>query len=116
MRRCRRNATTGSGGDELVAGSKFVLTAVIVLSYSVLAILKAIRAGLKFVQWSFGRTHSHYQAWAASVLPPQQLRQLGDVGGDPACFVAGEQLGRATSEAVTCSRREDGWSAAPGVH
>ena len=29
----------------------------------------------------------------AVVLPPQQLRQRGDVGGDPSRFVAGEQLG-----------------------
>jgi hypothetical protein len=28
-----------------------------------------------------------------STVPPQQLRQLGDVGGDPARLVTGQQVG-----------------------
>jgi hypothetical protein len=30
--------------------------------------------------------------FSRSILPPQQLRQLGDVVGDPAGFVFGQQL------------------------
>jgi len=49
-----------------------------------------------FTQRSYAARGLFLCALADSVLPRQQLRQLGDVGGDAPRFVLGQQVGRCT--------------------